>query len=142
MIDTAFGETSRLNSRAMLDAVRNSGENRAGRYSVVVVLKMPPDGMRRAAFLISRRYDLSSVVRNRARRLFRESFRQLFSRLSGCWILFIPRRPMKKASLEPVKSELERMLGELGVLGGCTSSGHAEPEAGTVAPGNTCVTGE
>ncbi|MBO7741185.1 MAG: ribonuclease P protein component [Victivallales bacterium] len=110
-----FGVDSRLHCRQQIDAVKNGGTSQVCRYSVIVVLKAPPDGQRRAAFLISRRFDLRAVVRNRARRLFRESWRQLFPRLQDCWVLLIPRRAIKKACCQQVLRELESVLTKQGV---------------------------
>ena len=114
--DKAFGPAARLRCRAHLDAVRATGMNLAGRYSVIVVLKTPPEMNRRTAFLISRRFDLNAVVRNRARRLLRECWRQLFPQLSPCWVLMIPRKGIKKAKLGDVFPEIRKNLLKAGVL--------------------------
>lgn len=113
---TCFGDDARLNRRQQIEQVRQGGKSYPGRYAVVVVLKTPPDGMRRAAFLISRRFDLLSVRRNRARRLFRESLRLLFPRMLPCWMLMIPRRLIKGAKCGEVSRELESLLLRAGVL--------------------------
>ncbi len=90
--------------------------NQAGRYVVAIALKSPPDGVRRAAFLISRRFDLLAVRRNRARRLLRECWRQLFNRIEPCWLLLIPRKAIKGARQQEVQRELEQILRRNGVL--------------------------
>ena len=82
----AFGRDARLRNRWQLDEMRASGRKMAGRTCVLIIYKTPPDGMRRAAFLISRRYSLKAVERNRARRLFREAFRQIYDRLPPVWM--------------------------------------------------------
>lgn len=115
-----FGVDSRLRCRKQIDAVKNTGKSQVCRYSVIVVMKAPPDGQRRAAFLISRRFDLRAVVRNRARRLFRESWRQLHSRLEPCWVLFIPRKAIKRAMCQQVFNEVESVLSGYGL---CHPSG-------------------
>ncbi|MCQ2403719.1 MAG: ribonuclease P protein component [Lentisphaeria bacterium] len=114
--DKAFGPAARLRCRAHLDAVRANGMNLAGRYSVIVVLKTPPEMDRRTAFLISRRFDLNAVVRNRARRLLRECWRQLFPNLAPCWVLMIPRKGIKNAKLGDVFPEIRKNLLKAGVL--------------------------
>lgn len=114
--DKAFGPSARLRCKAHLDAVRAAGVNFAGKYCVVVVLKTPPEENSRTAFLISRRFDLKAVVRNRARRLFRECWRQCFVDLVPCWVLMIPRRPIKSAKLSDVFPEVQRALHKAGVL--------------------------
>ena len=57
----AFGRDARLRNRWQLDEMRASGRKMAGRTCVLIIYKTPPDGMRRAAFLISRRYSLKAV---------------------------------------------------------------------------------
>lgn len=112
----AFGDAARLNHRRQIEQVKQGGAGQAGRYAVVVILKTPPDGSRRAAFLISRRFDLLAVRRNRARRLFRESFRQLVGRIDPCWVLMIPRRAIKQAGQPEVQAEIEQAFRRAGVL--------------------------
>lgn len=112
----AFGPDARLRCRTQLDTVRQGGNNLPGRYCVIVVLKTPPDTSCRTAFLISRKFDLSAVVRNRARRLLRECWRTLFPSLSPCWVLMIPRRGIKGAKLGQVLPEVARLLRKGGVL--------------------------
>ena len=113
---SAFGDRARLNHRRQIELVKQSGRGSAGRYAVVVILKTPPDGMRRAAFLISRRFSLLAVERNRARRLFRETYRNLFDRIDASWVLFIPRRAIKHASQQDVQQEVEAVCRKEGIL--------------------------
>ena len=114
--DSAFGASARLRSRLQLEAVRQGGASSAGRLCVVVAVKTPPDASRRVAFLISRRFSLLAVERNRARRLFRECWRRLYGRLpAACWISLIPRRGIKKALQPQVQQEVECHLKRLGV---------------------------
>ena len=115
LLERPFGPQARLRSKSQLDSVKRFGRSVAGRYSVVAVLQTPPDGKRRAAFLISRRFDLHAVVRNRARRLYRETFRSLFPQLPPCWIAFIPRKAIKKAGQLQVEAEARELLARLGV---------------------------
>ena len=69
---------------------------------------MPPDGMRRAAFSISRRYSKLAVERNRARRLFREVYHRLYGSLPVAWVVFIPRHKMLSAKLDDVLEDVCR----------------------------------
>ena len=124
-----FGVASRLRNRSQIDAVKQCA-SQAGRYTVMVIRKTPPDGERRAAFLISRRFDRLAVRRNRARRLFRECWRRLFPCLAPCWVLMIPRKSLKGAKLAEVLPEVESALKRAGVL-------HEAPcqEISTILPG-------
>ena len=61
--------------------------------------------------MISRRYSLKAVERNRARRLFREAFRQIYDRLPPVWMILVPRKHMKTAKLDDVMDDI-RQLGD------------------------------
>lgn len=106
---SAFGRQARLSCFRDLQLVKNSGLSQTGKFCIVVVLKTPPDGQRRVAFLISRRYDRLAVRRNRARRLFREVFHQIYEDLSPVWMLLIPRRKMGSAKMPDVLAEVRQM---------------------------------
>ena len=102
------GWKARLNRQDQFALVRAKGHSFAGKYCVVNILEMPPDGMERAAFSISRRYSKLAVERNRARRLFREVYRRLFPRLPVAWVVFIPRHRMLSAKLDEVLEDAAR----------------------------------
>lgn len=108
----AFGKSARLTCQKNLQLVKSQGQKRSGRLCLVLVLKTPPDQQRRVAFLISRRYALSAVLRNRARRLFREAFRQLYAQLPPLWLLMIPRQRMKHCKLPELLEELRGLIAE------------------------------
>ena len=110
-----FGAEARLHRREQIELVKSRGASEVGRHCIVVVLADPPETSRRVAFLISRRFDLHAVVRNRARRLFRETWRALAPRLAPCWVLLIPRKTMKSAKCPAVLAEVERVLVKRGV---------------------------
>jgi len=109
-VDLAFGKDSRLTNFCNIDLVKRTGASLAGRYCVLVFLKTPPDGQRRVAFLISRRFSLLAVRRNRARRLFREVFRVIHPSLLPVWLLLIPRRQILTAKMQDVLAEVEGFL--------------------------------
>jgi ribonuclease P protein component len=109
----AFGREARLRTRQQLDWVRRHGVKRVGRRCVIVVALDPPDGGLRTAFLISRRFSRKAVVRNRARRLFREVFRRLAPALPSMWLLFIPRAHLIGAGLSDLERDVTRLLGDL-----------------------------
>jgi ribonuclease P protein component len=110
---SAFGTQARLSCFHDLQLVKNNGVSQTGKFCIVVALKTPPDGQRRVAFLISRRYDRLAVRRNRARRLFREVFRQIYEELAPVWMLMIPRRKMGGAKMPEVLDEVRQMAGRL-----------------------------
>ncbi|HPY90911.1 MAG TPA: ribonuclease P protein component, partial [Lentisphaeria bacterium] len=56
-----------------------------------------------------------AVTRNRARRLFRETYRQLYPALPPVWLLFIPRHTLKKAKLADVVGDVLGLVERLGL---------------------------
>ena len=111
-----FGRHARLRTQAHLAWVKRRGRSRAGSLAVMAVVVPPPDGARRVAFVISRRYSPLAVVRNRARRLFREAYRLLVADWSPAWVVLIPRARMRTARMEDVREDLYRHGVALGVL--------------------------
>jgi ribonuclease P protein component len=67
------------------------------------------------AFLISRRFSLLAVRRNRARRLFREVFRRIHPSLQPVWMLLIPRRRILDAKMQDVLEEVRSLLSRSGL---------------------------
>ncbi|HQC53873.1 MAG TPA: ribonuclease P protein component [Lentisphaeria bacterium] len=111
----AFGRDARLRAKWQFDAMRASADKQVGKFCVLIALKTPPDSQRRAAFSISRRYSPLAVTRNRARRLFRETYRQLYPALPPVWLLFIPRHTLKKAKLADVVGDVLGLVERLGL---------------------------
>lgn len=112
----AFGPDARLRQQKQFATMRAVGRRYAGVTCVLIVLKTPPDGMRRAAFLVSRRYSPRAVVRNRARRLFREVYRQIYEQLPPSWLLFIPRQRLRNAGLAEVLRDVNEQTHKAGLF--------------------------
>lgn len=97
----------------------------------------PPDDGRRFGVIISRKFSRLAVVRNRARRLMRETYRQLLPELRPVWFLLIPRHRMIGVKCQVVYAEVRRLSVELGVLIGPTAGGQAGTEAGGCGQGGS-----
>lgn len=107
---------TRLRTRAQLGYVRTHGRRRAGKYCVVSVAA-PQDGRSRVAIIVSKRYSVKAVVRNRARRLLREAYRPLRPDMKPAWLVLIPRRALQDTKLDGVRHEMAELLGSLGQVG-------------------------
>lgn len=68
------------------------------------------------AFVVSRRYSPKAVVRNRARRLLREAYRQTAADLQPAWLVLIPRARLQRARMQDVLADLRLACGRLGLL--------------------------
>ena len=107
---------TRIRTRAQREYVRSHGQSRAGKCCVVAAVAPPPDGAQRVAFVISRRYCTKAVTRNRARRLMRETYRQLRPALKLSWLVLIPRYRMQNARLADVAKDVTHACRALGLL--------------------------
>lgn len=108
---------TRLRTRAHLDCMRQHGRRDASPLCVVSAVWPPPDTARRVAFVVSRRYSPKAVVRNRARRLLREAYRQTVAELPPAWLVLIPRRPLQKARMQDVLADVRDLCRRIGLLG-------------------------
>lgn len=107
---------TRLRTRAHLECVRQQGSRDAGPLCVVAAVRPPPDAQGRVAFVVSRRYSPKAVVRNRARRLLREAYRQTVAQLQPAWIVLIPRHRLQQARMQDVLADMQTSCRRLGLL--------------------------
>ena len=77
---------------------------------MVAVCAPSPDGTVRCGVICGKKYSLLAVKRNRARRLFWESFRLLKGFLPPCWLLLIPRSRLERCSRGETTRELAELL--------------------------------
>jgi ribonuclease P protein component len=107
-----------LRTRSHLECVRQQGTRDAGPLCVVSAVRPPPDSACRVAFIVSRRYSPKAVVRNRARRLLREAYRQTVADLLPAWVVLIPRRRLQQARMQDVLADLRDVCRRIGLLQG------------------------
>lgn len=71
-------------------------------------------GQTQVGFLVSTKMHKNAVVRNRVKRLFRESVRQNFDKLpGGWWLVFYPRLICVGAKYEDINIEVAKVLQKL-----------------------------
>ena len=99
----------KLKLKSEFDYLKNNGVKLVGR-NFLLVHATPADGKLRWGVICSRRFDKRAVVRNRARRLLWESFRQLKSRIKPCHVVLIPRREIIKKKQQDVEKEMKYLL--------------------------------
>ncbi len=98
-----------LRKKTDFDAIYNKGKSTGSKYVVIFYLKNG-SGITRTCFLASKKVG-NSVTRNRARRLMRESFRQLKSRMpEGYDLIFIARTTIQDRVCSEVKRSMEDAL--------------------------------
>ncbi len=105
-----------LRDQKDFDLLFKRGRSAGSRFVVLVYRK---NGLpyNRKAFLASKKVG-KSVVRNRARRLMREAFRQMEDSLpKGYDLLFIARNTIQDSKCADVKKSIEAATKRAGILG-------------------------
>jgi ribonuclease P protein component len=113
--EKAFCKDARLRSQAQLNLVRRQGRKIVGRYCLNQVA-WTNDSRSKVGIVNSRSFSRKAVVRNRARRLFREAYRLLLPELSPAWILIVPRKSVMPVKMPLVYAELRSLCEKAGVL--------------------------
>ena len=110
-----LGRKDTLGLKSEFDYVRRRGEKHVGRLMLLVVAPSP-DGDLRFGIICGKKYSKKAVLRNRARRLLKESFRLLKNRVRPVHCLFITRMGMRNLGLREVQKEMLWILDKAGVL--------------------------
>jgi ribonuclease P protein component len=111
----------RLRSSERIREVRQQGQSWHNRW-LVLVKQDNERAESRFAFSASRRIG-NAVVRNRVKRLMRESIRLRLPRISGGWdVLVIARIPARQASFEQLDRAVGHLLEEASLQSGSFAS--------------------
>lgn len=96
----------RLKLKSEFNDIRENGIKFAGR-SLILILSNATDKKLKYAIACSKKFSKKAVVRNRARRLIRESFRLIKSQIdTAAHILFIPKLMIQGECLQKVQVEM------------------------------------
>ena len=106
-------KTHRLRLEAEFNYVKQAGIKYVGRYFILVAAESSED--LKYGVICSRKFSKNAVVRNRARRLLRESFRLIKNRIANVHMVFIPRHKIKQQQLQEVQSEMIVLLKKAGL---------------------------
>ena len=104
-----LGKRDKFTLKNDFDEVRRLGKKVAAPGVLVVIT---PGDRTRCGVVCGKKYSLSSVVRNRARRLLWESFRLLKPEIAPCRLILIPRRKMASYRRNQVTVELAQILAQ------------------------------
>jgi ribonuclease P protein component len=101
--------TDMLRLKSEFNHVRDHGTKYVGRF-MLLVTSPPPDGILRFGIICGKKYSKKAVARNRARRLLKEAFRLLKSRVKPAHLLFIARVAMKDVKMQSVQKDMLKLL--------------------------------
>ena len=109
-----FKSDEMLRLKSEFDFVRQNGTKLVGKYFLLVYAKAP-DKKLRIGVICGRKFNNKAVIRNRARRLIKESFRLLKAQIATSFIIFIPRQKIMKQHLQEVQTEMIKLLVKAGI---------------------------
>ena len=114
--DAHFSSADRLLKGHEFRYMRENGKSVVGRF-MVLSHAASQDGKRRLGAIVTKKYDKRAVRRNRAFRLFRESYRLIKDGIrDDVWLIVIARKAMHKRNAAEIQSELISLLRKEGLL--------------------------
>ena len=98
-----------LKLKSEFDAVRKSAKKFVGSFFLLLVEDGTVSDLK-YGIICGRKFSNKAVVRNRARRLVKESFRLIKNRIDYGHLIFIPRQRIKHQRLQEVQMEMIELL--------------------------------
>ena len=112
---SVYPPAARLRSPADFGALRRNSA-RLSSNCFQVQYRLVPGGAARLGMAVSRRVSKLAVVRNRIRRIVRESFRAARAQLPGCDVLVIARSTAANAGRPELRAAADSIWRQLGAL--------------------------
>ncbi|MEA2013093.1 MAG: ribonuclease P protein component [Verrucomicrobiota bacterium] len=104
-----------LNLSSEFKKIKDQGKTLPGKYQVMGFLKTDSP-LCRIGFIASKRLSNKAVKRNRAKRLLRESFRRISSKIEkDTWIVLIARKYILSAKTQQVQKDLISICKKAGI---------------------------
>jgi ribonuclease P protein component len=95
-----------LKLKSEFDFVKQNGTKFVSNSFILLYISPSPDGERRIGIICGRKFDKRAVVRNRIRRVFKESFRLIKNQVVSSHILFIPRKGAELHKAQDIQHEM------------------------------------
>lgn len=109
-----FRHFEMLKLKSEFEFVRVNGKKFVGRYFLLVNSKSADEKLR-IGIICGRKFCKKAVVRNRARRIIRESFRLIKQNIEVSHIIFIPRKRIIGKQLQDIQPEMIYLLEKAGL---------------------------
>jgi ribonuclease P protein component len=106
---------ARLRAPADFAALRREGKRVSSRF-FLTQYRLSENGESRLGMAVSRRVSKRAVVRNRIRRVVRESFRLFRQKLPGCDVLLVARAEAAAQSRSGLRVDLDLIWNRLAAL--------------------------
>jgi len=110
-----FKPAEMLRLKSEFDFVRKNGIKYVGKYFLLVCVKSSEEDKLKIGIICGRKFNKNAVVRNRARRLLKESFRLIKAQITPSQIIFIPRKYIMDKSLQDVEIKMIDLLIKAGI---------------------------
>lgn len=95
-----------LKLKSEFDFVKQNGIKYTSKTFLMLYISPPPDENRRIGIICGRKFDKRSVIRNRVRRLFKESFRLIKNQIKPAHMLFIPKKGTEQCKAQDIQIEM------------------------------------
>ena len=99
-----------LKLKSEFDFVKQNGTKSVSKSFILLYILPPPDGKRRIGIICGRKFDKRAVIRNRTRRIFKESFRLIKNQVVLSHMLFIPRKGAEQHKAQYIQHEMIETL--------------------------------
>jgi ribonuclease P protein component len=109
-----FTSSEMLRLKSEFNFVRKNGTKYVGKYFLLVYAKAS-DSKLRIGIICGHKFSKKAVLRNRARRLIKESFRLIKAQIAAGHIIFIPRKRIMNKHLQDVQTEMIKLLIKAGI---------------------------
>ena len=106
-----LGSKETLKLKSEFDQVRENGAKYVGKYMLLVSAPSTDEELR-FGIICGRKYSKKAVLRNRARRLLKESYRFLKNGFKTKHCVFIARQSMKNRSLFEIEKDMIMVIGK------------------------------
>ncbi|MCF7790440.1 MAG: ribonuclease P protein component [Victivallales bacterium] len=104
---------NRLKLKSQFENARLKGNKFVGKFFILITVNKTEE--LKYGVICSRKFDRNAVVRNKTRRLLRESFRLIKNQIINAHLIFIPRQRIKSQRLQQVQTEMIMLLKKAGL---------------------------
>jgi len=110
----SFEAFEMLRLKSEFDSVKEMGKKILTAHFIMLYINQSHENAR-YGIICGRKFHKNAVVRNRARRIIKESLRHLRGNISNSDILFIPKKGMTKLKQQVIEAEIAKAVKSAGL---------------------------